>query len=157
MKAFWDNLNRRDQLALLILGSVLAVYLLWLLLIRPVGNAVEQERLRAVAAQESLGRVQVMAAKLKAYRTGAQESQAPTTTLADVVNRSLQANQLSMSGFTPSRDAEARLRLENVSFNQLLAWLYQLETEYRINVMELTVNPSRDPGIVSVNVRLRKG
>ncbi len=157
MKTYWDNLTRRDQLALLILGAAFALYLLWLVLLRPVAASVDEQRIRAVAATESLGRVQAMAAKLKAYNDGSAQVQAPTGNLADMVNRSLQANQIAMSGYTPGKDSEARLRLDNVPFNKLLAWLYQLESDFGVAVLELTVNPSRDAGYVSVSVRLRKG
>lgn len=153
----WRLLSRRDQTALLICGVALVCALLWWVVISPMQQSVAQQKSSTVAAGESYVRVQTMASELKSLReSGSRSSSNTDTPISQAVNRTLQQRGLVMGNFQPIRDNEARLRLDRAEYTKVVQWLIDLEQNYSIFSTELTVTPSSDSGVVSVNVRLSK-
>lgn len=155
--SWFYRLQRRDQMALLVLSLALLVYCLWFGLIRTLQEQSVRQQQRTEASAETLLRVQALAGEISLLeRQGAQAENSPIN-LPQLVDRSLRENQLRMGGFQPGRDGDVRLRLESADFDQLMQWLYQLEVQHGIRVGELSLLPTRQPGQVSVQVQLLGG
>ena len=148
---------RRDQIMLLAGSACVLLYLLWFALVVPLQDAVAAERARTASVSQTLARVESLAAVVaQTEKQQAKQRQKPTTSIAELVDRSLRDNGLVMRGFQPSNDGEVRLRLDNVRYSSLLQWLYQLETVHGVQIKELATSASSSAGLVMVNVRLRK-
>ncbi len=152
---FLNRYSRRDQLAMLSLGLVLVLYIAWLLVVKPLEKKRDQTYSANQAATQTLGKVQLQVAQIKQARAqGANPSDAGN--INALIDSSLRANGLSMSGFQPGAGGEVRLRLERAPYDALMAWLYEMEFKRGVAVKDISVAATNDAGIVTVNLRLQK-
>ena len=150
--------DRREQIILLVGGVCLVLYFIWFVLLQSLDQARQEQWQNNQSVSAALMRVQTMAAQLqKAAEERGGSSRKSSGSIADLVDRTVRANGLQMKGFQPGSDGEARLRFEAVTFENLMQWLYDLEITHGVQVLELSATATNKPGLVMVNVRLRKG
>jgi len=147
--------NRREQIILLWGALAVMLYLLWQLVLAPIQQMTQMQIERNKSLAITVAQVQTLATTLLT-------SEAPKKTskkggsIAELVDRTLGAHGLRMSGFNPGSNGEVRLRLDSVSFSGLSRWLHELEFKHAVQVRELSMNLTSTPGLITVNVRLRK-
>ena len=157
MEAFKTWLNQaspREQITLGLGAIALVVYLLVVAVLDPLHQKLGQQVQRNHAAQEALQRMRTMAAIWINRDKGS--AQAGSVTIVELVDRSLRQHNIRMSGMQPSGASDVRLRIDQVNFDALLAWLYDMEVTEGVQIRDLSVATGPDPGTVSVNVRLHK-
>lgn len=147
--------NRREQTILLVGALAVLLYLLWMGVVSPLQQKRDQQRVSNAAASAALGRVEVMALKIDKIRDQSQSRRTPGSgNISQLVDSTLRANGLSMSGFQPGTQGEARVRLDNVGYTPLMQWLYDLEYKHDVAIRELTMAAGNQPGQVTVTIRL---
>jgi len=151
---FLNKYNRREQMLILGCGLVVLVYLLWLLVLAPIQNKRDQLFAANTASTATLGRVQVVVAQLQQMQSRGASS--GDENISGLIDTTLRANGLSMSGFQPGSNGEARVRLDRAAYQPLMQWLYELEFKQGITVSDLSIASTNDPGQVTVNLRLQK-
>jgi general secretion pathway protein M len=151
---FLNKYSRRDQMLILGCGMAVALYLLWLLVLPPIQNKRDQLLAANVASTQTLGRVQIVAAQIQQARNAG--ATASTENLSGLIDSTLRANGLSMSGFQPGANGEARVRLDRAAYEPLMQWLYEIEFKQGVTVSDLSIATTNDPGQVTVNLRLQK-
>ncbi len=152
--ALLNKYNRHEQM--LILGCSVAVllYLVWLLVLTPIQNKRDQLLSANDASTQTLGRVQIAAAQIQQARNaGANIS---NENINGLIDNSLRANGLSMSGLQPGANGEVRVRLDRAGYGPLMQWLYEIEFKQGIRVSSLSIAATNDPGQVTVDLRLQK-
>ena len=155
MQKWFNDLESREQLLVLIGGILLLVYLLYLLVWNPVASKRDDLKVQNVAVSQSLGSVKRLAAEYIALKKSGAASKSPVgENLSKIVDSSVARNQLKMNRFQPSSSGDVQVRFENAVFNNIVAWLYELESGYAIEVKELSVTPGSASGLVNVSVRL---
>lgn len=149
-----NKYSRHEQM--LILGCALAVafYLFWLLIITPIQNKRDQLLAANITSTQTLGRVQVAAAQIQQFRTAGVSGSSEN--ISGLIDSTLRANGLSMSGFQPGSNGEARVRLDRAAYGPLMQWLHDIEFKQGITVSDLSISSTNDPGQVTVNLRLYK-
>lgn len=153
ISSLWVQLERREQVVVIIGVVMFALGSLFFFVLLPL----ESWRSTAVenldSSQAELNEVRQLVAQIQA-----QESMFGTTELAKnlsvLVDTSLRKNNLSMRGFQPGNDNTVRLRLEEASFSAFIQWLYELEYEHNVTVLDLSITPSRTPGRSVVSIRI---
>ncbi|MEX1031859.1 MAG: type II secretion system protein GspM [Cellvibrionaceae bacterium] len=150
--------TRRDQIAIVIGGFCLGVYLLWLLALRPLSNAAESSATRYQSTAASLARVKTMAATLQYRQANAtNRPQAQSVSIAGLVDRSTNAIGLRATSMDPSSDGQtAAVRFDSAELANILQWLHELETTHQVQIEYLSLNAANQPGQVMATVRLRK-
>ncbi|TVZ37275.1 general secretion pathway protein M [Alteromonadaceae bacterium 2753L.S.0a.02] len=156
IKEWWNQASPRDQMALIICGGILALYVLYIAMLKPVTGMRDKQLNKNIAQAEALERVRELAATWVNRGDQKGDSNAGGRSLVDLVNSSLQKNNLRMSGMQPSGANDVRLRLEQVPFDNVLAWLYDLEVSQRLQVKDISVATGSNEGLVSVNIRLHR-
>lgn len=155
--AFLSRYNRREQTALLLCSLAIALYLIWALLLNPLADMRAAQLQTNTAASQSLGRVQILAARLEQARNhNASGGQSNRESISQLVYSSLQANGISITQFQPGTAGEARIRLDKANYEALMQWLYDIEFKHHVVVRELSLAGTNDPGLVTVNIRLQK-
>jgi general secretion pathway protein M len=154
MLSRWRQLNGRDQAMLALLGAVLLLYVSYLALWRPLAAANRHLRQQNLAAADSLGAVTQLAAQYRELQKNQGAQRARSENLTQLIDRSVAANQLHMSRFQPGSGGDVQVRLDNAPFDQVLRWLYQLESAEAVTIRELAVAPGAGSGLVNVSVRL---
>lgn len=147
--------NRREQTILLVGAISLALYLLWQLLLVPLAEWRAQQERANRQAEERLGRVELMVARLEQARERAQSDEGGGGNLSALVDSSLQANDLSMSGFQPGTGGQVRVRLDEVPYDRFMRWLYEMEFHHNVQVVDFSMAGTGEEGRVTVNIRLQ--
>jgi len=155
IKNWWVEASTRDQIALVVCGGLVALYILYVAMLRPVIGMRDAQQRQNVAQLEALERVRTLAASYVAQQSSG-SSDARQGSIVEIIDSSLRKHQLNLSGIQPSGSDDARLRLEQVPFDNLLAWLYEMEINQRMQVRDISVATGSASGFVSVNVRLHR-
>jgi general secretion pathway protein M len=150
-----NKYNRREQMMILGCAVVLVLYLVWLVVLTPIQKKRDQLHLANTSSTQTLGRVQILAAQIQQLRSEGNASAGEN--INGLIDSSLRANGLQMSGLQPGSNGEVRVRLDRASYQPLMQWLYELEYKQGITVTDLSLASTNDPGQVTVNLRLQKG
>lgn len=157
MQQWFNNLPRREQLMLLIGGGAVLLYILFMLVLAPMSAAVSDMKRQNQAAAVTLAEVQQLAAEYQRLQQNSDRPRQSGGNLTRIIDSSVKNNQLTMSRFQPSSRGDVQVRFENAPFNNILAWLNEMESAHGIMVKDLTVGPGAGTGLVNVSVRLYRG
>lgn len=149
-----NKYNRREQMLILGCAVVLVLYLIWLVVLTPIQKKRDQLHQANTATTQTLGRVQILAAQIEQLRS--QGSANANENINGLIDSSLRANGLQMSGLQPGANGEVRVRLDRAAYQPLMQWLYEMEYKQGILVTDLSLAATNDPGQVTVNLRLQK-
>ena len=153
-----QQMSMRDQAMLALLAGVLLLYVLYQLLLHPLAAANQRLENQNAAAQKSLAAVTQMAAELRALQQGnAQIAGAQNENLTQLIDRTVAGNSLRMSRFQPGSSGDVQVRLDNMTFDQVLRWLNELESGQAVTIRELVIAPGSAAGLVNVSARLFRG
>jgi len=151
-----ERYNRREQTILLVGALAIALYLLWMAVLSPLQTKREQQLLSNASSSAALERVKVMAGKIEqSKRANAAQSDASSGNISQLIDTTLQSNGLRMSGFQPGTRGEVRVRLDDVSYSAFMQWLYDIEYQHSVSILDLSMAASSKAGKITANVRLR--
>lgn len=155
MLARLRQLSLRDQAMLVVLAAALLLYLLYQMLWQPLATSNRNLERQNAAAAQSLANMNQLAAKYRELQKANGPANASEgETLTALVDQSVAANQLHMSRFQPGSSGDVQVRFDNVSFDQVLRWLNELESKHGVTLREYGISPGSGPGLVNVSVRL---
>lgn len=150
-----QQLSMRDQAMLAVLAGVLVLYALYQALWHPLAMANQRLENQNAAARKSLSAVTQMTAELRSLQqSNTASANQPTENLTQLIDRTVAANGLRMSRFQPGSGGDVQVRLDNMSFDQVLRWLNELEAGQGVTIRELVIAPGSATGLVSVSARL---
>ena len=153
MKQWFTGLTQREQLSLLIMGLAVALYLAFVIFIAPLSQARDRMVVQNRGVAESLQRVEVLVSQILHLRETGNGS-STNLNLTSLVNRSTSSYQLQVNRLQPNSRGELQVRLENAVFDDLIAWLYQVEYKEGLRVLETSITPAGTVGRVNATVRL---
>jgi general secretion pathway protein M len=144
----------REQLFLAIVSVALVISLLLALVLVPLQKKRDQQLANNASVLNQQIKVRDLASAVMAQtQTGGDQ----VVSLAQISNTSLRNQGLSMEDFQPTGENDVRIRLGMSEYNKVMAWLHELENKEAIQIAELTVAASDNPGILSsVSVRLHR-
>ena len=155
---WYRSLARREQLAVAVLGTVLALMLVYQLVWAPVLDSRERAVSNYLARERVLNWIQDNADMVRQARSS--QSDRPQTYQGDwisVINASASGAGLTLRGFTPEGNSAARVQLEQQEFARIIAWLQTLEQQQGIRASAVEISTSQTPGMVNVRATLRRG
>ena len=156
MKQWFTGLTQREQLSLLIMGLAVALYLAFVIFIAPLSQARDRMVVQNRGVAESLQRVEVLVSQILHLRETGNGS-STNRNLASLVNRSTSSYQLQVNRLQPNSRGELQVRLENAVFDDLIAWLYQVEYKEGLRVLETSITQAGTVGRGNATVRLAQG
>lgn len=154
---WFNQLPRRDQMVLVVGGFIISVILIWVLVLDPLAKSVQRYSESYEYAKRDLAEVKSLAAEYKQYQAmQGQQSNQSSSSLDSLVTRAMNQNQLSFTSKTPSGNNRVTIRFDNAKYENMVQWLYDLEVGQGVQVENLTLTASGQPGYVLASVRLRK-
>lgn len=161
MIAQFDQMPRRDQQALMVLGIAVILGILYFAIWRPAvsyhDNAVNSRE----NAAELLAWMDANRASLQRLSGGALgQSSANVNKPADgralmaLVTRSAGESGLTLQRFEPSGNNAIRVWLEKVPFGQVASWLEMLNIDNGVEIEQASMDRQNEPGLVSVRLTL---
>lgn len=143
----------REQLAVKILGGFLALLLVFLLVIAPLHRYHNDARADYRQQTETLAWMQANRAQIGTVSAG--KVRPAGESLLSLANQGARAAGLSFKRSEPTGDDGLNVWLEKVSFNQVVAWLGQMERDYGVVASELSASRRDEPGLVDVRLTLQ--
>ncbi|MDX3772728.1 type II secretion system protein GspM [Chromatiaceae bacterium AAb-1] len=142
---WWYGLQVREQQLVMLASAVLAAGVFYWLVWQPVHQQHQRQQQALLQAQQQLHQLQQALPQLRqagsATRTGG--------SLAQIISNSARTHGIQVSRMQPQNE-QLQLVLEDVSFEQLLQWLYQLQYQHGVNLINLDLSESGKSGIVRV-------
>jgi general secretion pathway protein M len=157
MQQWFNQLKRQEQLLIIALAAVLVLYLMVVLIWRPMSASVSSLRLQNQQSQQSLQQVEQLAAEYKVLEQSAGSRSASKQNLTRLIDNTVKKHQLEMSRFQPSSSGDVQVRFENAGYNNVLAWLNELENSHGVLIKDLSITLGAGSGVVNVSVRMRQG
>lgn len=158
MKAWWQGLSAREKTLVGWTGVLLAGFLFWLLLWRPLLAANEAAIARADSLQRELGWIHAAAAeiaRLEGSGAGSRASRGNQSLLALVESSARGAGmENAFRRGEPAAPGQVRVWLENAAFDPLVRWLQVLDERYGVTASEASIDRAGVPGLVNVRLTL---
>jgi general secretion pathway protein M len=153
LKEWFAGLDQREQLSLVVLGFALGVYVLYMWAWVPLADRRDQLTVQNQSTAESLQRVDAMASEILRLRAGGGANTAQRN-LTALVNQSTGRHNLQVSRLQPNSRGDIQVRLENAVFDDLLAWLDEVENREGLLVTEVAITQAGGSGRVNATVRI---
>lgn len=158
MRAWWEQLARREQLFLAWGGVVAALLIGYLALWQPLQGALKEARGRRATLQGNLQEMQRIASEVRVLRARARrQKQGASGNLLSEANNT--ATGLGLGGaltrVQPQGDKRLQVWFKQASFNDLLKWLQKMQGQ-GISVSEVSINRKNQPGLVDARITLER-
>ena len=153
MKAWFARLTQREQLSLLVMGLAILLYLLYLLVWAPLDARRDSLAQQNLGVSESLQRVDAMVSEVMQLRQN-ESRPGQRRNLTSLINQSTTRRDLQVSRLQPNSRGEIQVRLESAVFDDVLAWLHELEYREGLLVREVSVTQSGAVGRVNATIRI---
>jgi general secretion pathway protein M len=161
LTAQYDQLPRRDQQALLVLGVAVFLGILYFAIWRPAAtyhsNAVsnvENAQKLLVWMNSNRSSLQQLSGDRSGQSSGTVDKPADGRALMALVTRTAGEAGLSLQRFEPSGEDAIRIWLEQVPFTQVAGWLETLNTSNGVQIDQASMDRQSEPGLVSVRLTL---
>jgi general secretion pathway protein M len=150
---WFTRLTQREQLSLLLMGLAVLVYLTYVLVWSPLDDRRDRLEAQNLGVAESLQRVDAMVSEVMLLREGDARPGARRN-LTSLINQSTTRRELQVSRLQPNSRGEIQVRLESAAFDDMLAWLHELEYREGLLVREVSITQSGAAGRVNATVRI---
>jgi general secretion pathway protein M len=140
------------------LGAAAGVVLVLLAIILPLNRNIAQARQRITTKQGDLAFIQEATPQLAAAGPGTGEV-ATGESLVVLIDTSARESGIgkSLSSSQATADKGLRIRLENVPFDALVAWLARLTQSHGVRVETAEIEAAGEPGLVNAGLFLKAG
>jgi len=153
MKAWFLQLNQREQMSLLALGFALALYMLYLFIWSPLDSMRDNLQVQNQGAAGTLQRVDAMVSEVLQLRDSGTQTNSRRN-LTSLINESTSRLQLQVTRLQPNSRGEIQVRLENAAFDDVLQWLHEMEYREGLLVREVSITQAGAVGRVNATVRI---
>jgi general secretion pathway protein M len=155
VQEWFQKYTQREQLYLLAVATVVSLYLLLVVVWRPVAGIRNEMAARNIQVAEQLAMVRAMASELQALKSSGSGQR--TLNMNQLINSSTNQFGIRPSRIQPNSRGETQLRFESVEFARLLQWLHGIESTEGVVIREVAINQSDRGGIVKATIRLGQG
>jgi general secretion pathway protein M len=159
MKEYLANLSDSERRTAIIGAVVVALLLFYGVVWDPLAQGIKEQQ-KTVADQKALlGWMQAASAEakvLRAAQAGGGSTRRTGQSLLAVVDQTAKRGKLgsALSRVEPKGADVVRVRLEEASFDDFIAWIVQLQNTYGITVESVSLDRQDAPGRVDVSLTL---
>ncbi|MBA6342429.1 type II secretion system protein M [Colwellia sp. MB02u-10] len=153
MKAWWQQLNIREQRLVSVMSVLMSIFILYGLIWQPLTENIEKTTLKLERQQALLTWVTENTQRYQQAKRSARANSGAS--LSSIVNRTSSANNITITRMQPQGD-DLQVWIDEISFNQLLTWLEQLAINDGLQVKNIDLSSADQQGMVRVR-RLQLG
>lgn len=153
LRNWFVGLGRREQLLVTAMLAIAVPLLVWLLIYRPVDQALVAAKERHLLAVDRHARIAMRASALE--RGAGLASRAPTGELALIVAESAAQAGVPLAANTAQGPARVSISITSGQARAIMKWLQELEAR-AITIEDLRMAPGAD-GSIAMSAQLAKG
>lgn len=155
IKNRWESLEDREKLSLKVMFVALTLAIAYFAIWSPAHKFMVDSQRSVEDRRELLALV--ISSRQALARSGAVSNAAPdmnSQQLVSTVTNMARTQQLSLKRFEPSGENKIKVWVEDVSFDNLVAWLSKLDKAIKVSVEQISVEKQDKPGVVSARLTL---
>lgn len=159
MKDWFDGLEPRERLTLIVGAAFLSLVLIWVLLIHPLYKSGAQRAERVAQLRTDLSRALTLGAEIRSLAAagGTQASQSgQNQTLLIVLERTARESGLTVNRSQPMDASTVRVRFESAPFDNLVRWMGLLASRYGVEADVVSLDQLEVPGMVDAQITLKR-
>ena len=139
LSAWWATRSTREQRLLLVMFALIGLVLIWLLIVRPLGDALDRAKQRHNTAV-----LQLAEARARSNPGGARPGATAPLPLDALINRTAVEAGFTAARVTGGGPTTARLTLDAARPQALFGWIATLESQgVRVERLQARANPDR--------------
>ena len=151
MKAYWQQLNERDQVAVGVAGICIVAYLLYALVFSPLSNKVLYAKQHWQEKNRTLTWMQ------RVQQNYSHEKRPQTVEAGNLLSLLTHVlKQVSFQRFpyqlAQTSNGEIQLSFDEVPYNAFIVWLREQSTKYTLTVKNIDINKTKTSGVVKAVV-----
>ena len=158
LRNWYESLQERDRRLVWLMSGIITLLLIYLIIWEPLQNNLQQQREKADSQRQLLSWMKEAAAEVRTLQAAGVKSRQnqnpqPITTLAE---RSAQGAGIrpNIKKLESEGDNGAKVQIEGADFRRLAQWLGNLEQNYGIKIKNLTINRTKESGLVDARLSL---
>lgn len=162
MKAWYNTLQPRERLIVILTACMLLLLMLYLIIWSPVASRLDTARNSVSADRSLLVWLQKSGAEVRQLRgrggnARSQLSGRNISLINAVENSARQAGiRKAITHLEPKGDTGITVQIKGANFDQLIRWQGTMQQQYATQVTQMTVKPTKQPGLVDANIRFSK-
>ena len=142
MRAWWDSREPRERGLLIVLGGLLAIFLIVFAVILPVHGAQSRAQTQLNRAQTDLALVNRLAPRL-----GAVQGQATQPFNRSILFQTAQSQNIKIARVQPGEDGALSVWVDDVESPVFYAWLEDMMSRYRVGMDRMAISANRNGGL----------
>ncbi|TPH15245.1 type II secretion system protein GspM [Litorilituus lipolyticus] len=147
MKAWWQQLNQREQRLVATMGFAVLVFIIYSLVWQPLNDSLTQSQNKLKRQQSLLTWVQE---NTQHYQSAKKNNPGKTTgSLSSIINRSANGHQITITRMQPQGE-DLQVWIDSAPFTQLLFWLEHLANNEGLQVKSIDLSKGVRAGEVKV-------
>lgn len=160
MKEWFENLQPREQLIILVGAVICVIVLLWAIIWNPITTKTTALRESVSDQRELLTWMQDSSARIQALE-GSNTGGAPvntSVTLINAVESTSKRNGLrnAITNMKPDGDSKINLDIKGAKFDDMIVWQGQLTKQYGIRAEQFSAKATDQPGLVDARITLTR-
>ena len=158
MKDWFDNLQPRERMIVIVGGAITLLILLWALIWNPITSRTAELRDEVNSDRELLAWMQDASARIKTAESSGAIKVKNNVNIITAVESTAKRNGLktAISSMKPDGDNKINLDIKDASFDDMIRWQGQLLTEYGIRAEQFSAKPGDKPGLVNARYTLTR-
>ena len=154
MKAYWQQLERKDKQLFVALALTLLLAAGYWLVWQPLQTELANTQRKITAQTQTLEEVKVLGQKISELQDSTNTGSA-SQDLNQLINTTAQSNNIAISRIQAKSDS-VQLWIDDVNFNQFVTWLEELSKQYEVDIQNVDISATDSPGMIKVS-RLQLG
>lgn len=158
MKGWFISLTQRERNMVQVAGSVIIIFMVYLVIIEPISSTYEKNKKNVSAALETVEWMKSAAQEVKRLSGGKGGTNRPQGKqfLLSTIDRSARKSGLAsvMKRVQPEGETGVRVWFEDAAFDELIKWLATVESKHGLSVNEINIEQTESIGLVNVRVFL---
>ncbi|RHW77959.1 type II secretion system protein GspM [Colwellia sp. RSH04] len=148
MKAWWQQLNIREQRLVATMGFAVLVFIIYSLIWQPLNDSLLQSQSKLKRQQSLLTWVQE---NTQHYQNAKKNNSGKKSSgsLSSIINRSANGHQITITRMQPQGD-DLQVWIDSAPFTQLLFWLEHLANNEGLQVKSIDLSKGERAGEVKV-------
>lgn len=141
IQQWWRSLQKREQQLVLMAAVTVFVAAFYWLLWAPLHQSYQSQ-------QQQLQQVAIQIQQIRSFPVVSTQTKSQGS-LTDIISSSARSHNIQVSRMQPQND-QMQVMLNDLSFDQLLKWLHELQYQHNISIVQLDLAQADAPGMVRV-------
>ncbi|MET1256724.1 type II secretion system protein GspM [Aliikangiella maris] len=156
LKQWYNGLDSSEQRLVNIASIFVVLFILFFGILKPISDSVESIEGQIQSRERSVALWKKSMPQIIANR-GAMSSSNSNIPLTNLVTSTTRQYQLNVSRVKEKSPNEMQVWFDNVSFNDFIRWVAELESRHKVSVDSVNIRTKDRDGLSSIDIKIQRG